>query len=219
MIKKHETFITVSNEKNVAVFVSSTVHDWKVRPDGGFDLSLTDEVKVSPGVVNLPPNGSATLRVSYLGKQEPVSQTGYRLHLKESPRLNMRDISDGVGANLMLTASMTLPVFVTPRAPLSDAFDKVEVKWRHGDKAEDGILLQVTNAGGRYVMAQTLLMDDRTVSTPAQYVLPGGAVASSESARTRLPWMLTSRALLIDSLPATSTLDPVFVTVVVVVWW
>ncbi len=179
VVKKHETFITVSNEKNVAVFVSSTVQGWKVRPDGRFDLSPTDEVKVSPGVVNLPPNGSATLRVSYQGDPARPLQTGYRLQLKESPRLNIREISEGVGANLMLTANMTLPIFVTPKGPLTDPFDKVSVKWRHGDKTEEGvtrIFLEVTNNGSRYVMAQTLQLGDKTLSTPAQYVLPGGTV-------------------------------------------
>lgn len=179
LIKKRETFITVSNEKNVPVFVSSTIQGWKVLPDGKFELSPTDEVRVSPGVVNLPPNGSATLRLSYQGDSDRPNQMGYRLQLKESPRLNIREISEGVGANLMLTANMTLPVFVTPKGPLSDAFEKVSVKWRLGDKTDEGttrIFLEVTNAGNRYVMAQNLELGGKTVSTPAQYVLPGDTV-------------------------------------------
>lgn len=213
VVKKPETFITVSNEKDVAVFVSSTIQAWKIRGDGRFELSPTDEIKVSPGVVNLPPNGSATLRVSYLGSPDQPNQIGYRLQLKESPRLSIRDISEGVGANLMLTANMTLPVFVTPKGPLTDAFDKVSVKWRHGDKTPDGatrLFLEVSNIGSRYVMAQTLLLDGKALSTPAQYVLPGNTVtvasvpadagvAIAENARLQVMLRYIDKTMVIDA--------------------
>ena len=190
VVKKHEAFLTISNEKTEAVFVSATVSDWNVAADGKFVLSPTEAVKVSPSVVNLPPGGSATLRFTYSGDAQRPEQTGYRVQLKESPRLNIRQISEGLGTRLMLTANMTMPLFVTPKAVAMGAFDKVTVKWRLAGKTETGgsrLLVQVTNQGQRYVMAQTLFAGDKELTTPAQYVLPGNTVTIVKDVEGEVP--------------------------------
>jgi P pilus assembly chaperone PapD len=100
--------VRVYNHGDQPVVMETSTKIWNQAPDGQWLLSPTQNVKAYPGLIKMPAQGSAVVRVGLApGTAIRSGQGTYRLFLRE-----LVDQRASSGANVRMVLSVNLPVFV-----------------------------------------------------------------------------------------------------------
>lgn len=102
--------VTITNESDEDLVMQADVYTWKQKPDGGDDLSLTEDMLLSPPIIKVPARSHQVVRLARLVPMQTAQQMTYRMIVREIPEA--RPAKDKVQLQLALAFSM--PIFITP---------------------------------------------------------------------------------------------------------
>lgn len=159
------TRLTLRNSGDTAVAAQVRVYAWS-QPDGKDHLVDTDELALSPPILELPAGGEQVVRVIRLGPPARDRDRCYRVVVDELPRAE-----DGDGHRVRLRMRYVIPVFVRAAdasAPavsctLEGEGDRLACENRGGRAAQLGATRLLDDAGGTLTLSEGLY----------GYVLPG----------------------------------------------
>ena len=116
--------VTINNEGDDALVMQADVYVWKQKPGGEDELTLTEDMILSPPIVKLAPHSRQVLRLAMLRARPTTEQLTYRLIVREVPEAKPPEKN----LQLQLALAFSLPVFITPpgaKRQLDCAIDRV----------------------------------------------------------------------------------------------
>ncbi len=172
--------VTLVNNDSTPVLLQAETFDWDQDALGNDQLTPSEDLILSPPIVQLAPNQQQVVRVALLRAPDPDRQLTYRLLLREVPK----PADPARGITLPVSLAVSLPVFMTP--PQAEAkVDCALVKWTRPvpealRSRAPQIAARCTNAGNatRQVRQARVVAADKTLASSlgSSYVLPGRAV-------------------------------------------
>ncbi len=159
--------ITLTNEGDTPVALQADINLWSQKPDGTDELVLTEDMVLSPPIINLGPKARQVVRLALLKPADASRQLTYRLVVREIPEANR---VKGVGIEVPIALVLSLPVFITPPVAKRDM---------RCDAGKEGSALAVTcaNTGSAYAQVREIVLNraDKTLARfeGGAYILPG----------------------------------------------
>ena len=164
--------LTFNNSGDEPLRVQIRSMHWGVAADGKWQLTPTDDLIVTPELLEIAPGHTAQLRVGSL-LDAGASEASYRLLIDELP--NLSGNKSAPRPEIRVLTQVSLPIFVEPaQATRSPQLNSADI--------EHGVLVVgVGNRGTQRLDAQSVkvVLTDRTGHVLAQhdsvanYVLPG----------------------------------------------
>lgn len=108
--KDRATAITVTNDGDEQLVMQADLYEWKQKPDGQDDLTLTEDLFLSPPIIKLAPNSRQVVRLAMMQAPMQGRELTYRMIVREIPEA--RPPKEGSLVQIALAFSM--PVFITP---------------------------------------------------------------------------------------------------------
>ena len=102
--------VTVTNDADTELVMQADIYQWRQKPNGEDDLTLSEDMILAPPIVKIPPKSRQVLRLALLKPVQPGEQQTYRLLVREIPEARAPE----VGVQLQIAIAFSLPVFVTP---------------------------------------------------------------------------------------------------------
>lgn len=159
--------VTITNEGTTPVFLQADINIWSQKADGTDELTLTEDLVLSPPILTLQPGQRQVVRLASLKPVDPERQRTYRMVLREVPPPQQGD-----SINVTVALSLSMPVFITPPT----ARPAVDCQITRA-AASGALLASCANSGTAYAQIRglELVRDGRTVSTfeGGVYILPG----------------------------------------------
>lgn len=160
--------VTITNEGNEELVMQADLYLWKQKPDGQDDLTLTEEMFLSPPIIKLAPNARQVVRLARLKTAKSTEQLTYRMILREVPEAKPATQESQV----QIALAFSIPVFITPprvTAKLNCTVERV---------AADTVKTLCENTGTAYAYPVALLLTSNTGDELASrdsggYILPG----------------------------------------------
>ncbi len=102
--------VTVTNEGDDELVMQADLFLWKQKPDGQDDLTLTEDVFLSPPIIKLAPKARQVVRLARLSTAKPTEQLTYRMVVREVPEAKpaKKDLQ------LQIALAFSMPIFITP---------------------------------------------------------------------------------------------------------
>jgi fimbrial chaperone protein len=161
--------ITLVNEGDKPVMLQAELLDWKQSPTGQDVLTPSDDVILSPPIIDLPPRGRQVVRLARVGPPPIDEQLTFRLMIREVPNV---ENPDRPVIQIPITLALSLPVFITPNH-LQRA---VTCEWVGSSTVTE---LRCLNQGKLYaqILSVTLKQADRVLAEleGINYLLPGSS--------------------------------------------
>lgn len=160
--------VTITNEGDTEVALQADISTWTQKPDGTDELTLTEDMILSPPIIRLAPRARQVVRLAMLKPADASRQLTYRMVMREVPEATTPK-SDTMEVPVSLALSM--PVFLTP----PPAKREVSCKAARGDA--QAVQAICTNSGTAYAQFReiTLRRADAVLARfeGGNYVLPG----------------------------------------------
>lgn len=102
--------VTINNEGDEELVMQADLYAWKQKPDGEDDLTLTEDLILSPPIIKLAARSRQVVRLAMLRPQPSGDQQTYRLIVREVPEAKPADKS----VQLQIALAFSMPVFITP---------------------------------------------------------------------------------------------------------
>ncbi len=102
--------VTVTNEGNQPLVMQADLYLWRQKPGGADELTLTEDIFLSPPIIKLAPKARQVVRLARLNTAMPTEQLTYRMIMREVPEA-APTTSD---LQLNIALAFSLPVFITP---------------------------------------------------------------------------------------------------------
>lgn len=103
--------VTITNEGDSPVALQADVSEWKQKPDGTDETTLTEDLILSPPIIKLGPKARQVVRLALLVPADATRQLTYRLVLREIPEAT----APKKGAvEVPIALALSMPVFITP---------------------------------------------------------------------------------------------------------
>lgn len=160
--------VTVTNDGAEEIVMQADLYNWKQRADGTDDLTLTEDLILSPPILKVPPKSRQVVRLARLGPPPTVDEQTYRLIVREVPEA--RPAGQQLGVQIALAFS--LPIFITPPAA------KRALTCETQRSAPDVVTVSCANHGRAYAQArgvelQSASGDRLAARENAGYILAG----------------------------------------------
>ena len=160
--------VTITNEGVEELVMQADLFLWKQKPGGQDDLTLTEDMFLSPPIIKLAPKSRQVVRLARLSAAKPTEQLTYRMIVREIPEA--RPAKQDMQVQIALAFSM--PVFITPpgaKAKLDCTVERVSA---------DTVKTTCENTGTGYSHPTSLLLTRNTGEKIASqesggYILPG----------------------------------------------
>ena len=138
--KDRAVAITVANEGDEEVVMQADLYLWKQKPDGEDELTLTEDLILSPPIIKLAPKSRQVVRLARISAQPAAGQQTYRMIVREIPeaRPASKDLK------LQIALAFSLPVFITPPGA------KRELVCTTQRTAADAVSVACENRGNAY---------------------------------------------------------------------
>lgn len=108
--KDRAVAVTITNDGDVPLVMQADLYSWKQKPNGEDELTLTEDMFLSPPIIKLAPNSRQVVRLARLTPAKSGEQLTYRMIVREIPEA--KPAKDAVQLQIALAFSM--PVFITP---------------------------------------------------------------------------------------------------------
>jgi fimbrial chaperone protein len=142
------TVLTLQTNKKEGVAVQLRVLRW-LQTDGGDQLEKTEDVVVSPPMLNLRGGAPSTVRLVRVAKATVSGEETYRLLIDEIP--DRKNLQSG---NVTFTIRQSLPVFFA-----GDDVRAGSLTWKVGER-KGKLALEATNGGQKRVKLWALSVTD-----------------------------------------------------------
>jgi len=110
--KEKAVAVTITNESDEEMVMQADLYVWKQKPNGEDDLTLTEDMFLSPPIIKLAGKGRQVVRLARIRPAKSDQQLTYRMIVREVPEAKPNN--DQVQLQIALAFSM--PVFITPPA-------------------------------------------------------------------------------------------------------
>ena len=166
--KNRAVAVTVTNEGDEELVMQADLYLWKQKPGGEEDLSLTEDVFLSPPIFKLPPKSRQVVRLATLRQPPTAQQSSYRIILREI--VEARPVKEGMQVQIALAFS--IPIFMTPpRAKHQLACEMQRL-------TANSVNAVCENTGNACVLPRQFVLTGASGGTPAKldaggYILPG----------------------------------------------
>lgn len=162
------TAITLTNEGDEEMVLQADVFLWKQKPDGEDDLTLTEELFLSPPIIKLAPKARQVVRLAMLKPPKSGPQLTYRMIVREIPVTKPVDKT----VQVQIALAFSLPVFITPpnaKRELGCVVERI---------AADTARVVCENTGNAYAHPREFVLtgakDEKLASRDSGgYILPG----------------------------------------------
>lgn len=159
--------VTVANKGDEEIVMQAEVYAWKQKPDGDEDLSLTEDLILSPPILKLPPKSQQVLRLARLTPPPAGEQATYRMIVREVP-----EARPSRSPEITVAVAFSLPVFVTPPGT------KSRLECRALRVSADTVNASCSNSGTAYAQLREFALHaagGEVLATREMggYVLPG----------------------------------------------
>jgi len=109
--KDRAVAVTITNEGDTPVALQADLTEWRQKPDGADETTLTEDLILSPPIIKLAPKGRQVVRLALLVRPHAARQLTYRLILREIPEATAPKKSS---VEVPIALALSMPVFITP---------------------------------------------------------------------------------------------------------
>jgi len=102
--------VTVTNEGDEELVMQADLYVWQQKPDGEDELTLTEDMFLSPPIIKLAGKSHQVVRLARLNRANSDKQLTYRMIVREIPEA--KPANENIQLQIALAFSM--PVFITP---------------------------------------------------------------------------------------------------------
>ncbi|MDV2440157.1 fimbria/pilus periplasmic chaperone [Acinetobacter gerneri] len=146
--------IMLSNESTNPNNLQIRVFKWVQDTSGVDQLQPTNDIAVSPSIVNMQPNGVNNIRLVRLNNSSVQSEQAYRIIIDELPKpIDSRKISNG----LQVLVRSSLPLFIVNSKNISDLQAQLVSQ-------DNKSFVQIENTGSRHILLQELSVVDKSTN-------------------------------------------------------
>jgi fimbrial chaperone protein len=160
--------VTITNDGDEELVMQADIYSWKQKPNGEDDLTLSEDLFLSPPIIKLAPKARQVVRLAVLTPTKSNDELTYRLIIREVPEV--KPVKENVALEIALAFSM--PVFITPKTAKSDISCTAE------RLAANTIKATCENKGNAYVHPREFALKNSAGAVLASrdsggYILPG----------------------------------------------
>lgn len=152
--------VTVTNDGDETLVMQADIYEWKQKPNGEDDLTLSEDLFLSPPILKVAPKSRQVVRLARVKKaQQGPREITYRLIVREIPEA--KPANKDIQVQIALAFSM--PVFITPPGAKSAlncsatrlSADKVQATCENtGNAHSHPTSLLLTNNAGEKIASQ-----------------------------------------------------------------
>lgn len=102
--------VTITNEGDEELVMQADLYLWKQKPGGQDDLTLTEDMFLSPPIIKLAPKSRQVVRLARLSTARPTEQLTYRMIVREIPEAKPAKPD----LQIQVALAFSMPVFITP---------------------------------------------------------------------------------------------------------
>ncbi|HEX4857655.1 MAG TPA: fimbria/pilus periplasmic chaperone [Usitatibacteraceae bacterium] len=102
--------VTLTNEGADELLMQADVYLWKQKPGGEDDLTMSEDLFLSPPIIKLAPKARQVVRLAMVKPPKSGPQQTYRLIIREVPEVKTEDKK----VQVQIALAFSLPVFITP---------------------------------------------------------------------------------------------------------
>lgn len=102
--------VTITNDGDTELVMQADLYQWKQKPDGQDELTLTEDMFLAPPIIKMAPKSRQVVRLARLSPVKSNEQLTYRMIVREIPEA--KPAKDDLQLQIALAFSM--PVFITP---------------------------------------------------------------------------------------------------------
>lgn len=108
--KDRAAAITITNESDNELVMQADLYEWKQKTGGEDELTLTENMFLSPPIIKLAPKSRQVVRLAALRQPQEGRQLTYRMIVREVPEASppKEDLQ------LQIALAFSMPVFITP---------------------------------------------------------------------------------------------------------
>lgn len=140
--------VTINNEGDEELVMQADVFLWKQKPGGEDELTLTEDMILSPPIVKLAARTRQVVRLAMLSPRPTSEQLTYRLVVREVPEARPAEQK----VQLQLALAFSLPVFITPPGAKGQLGCTVE------RLAADSVRAHCENTGNAYAQPREFIL-------------------------------------------------------------
>ena len=160
--------VTITNDSDKDLVMQADLFVWKQKAGGEDDLTLTDDLLLSPPIIKLGPKARQVVRLARLHPLVQPQQQTYRLVIREIPEAQ----PNTGNMQLQIAVAFSIPIFITP----PNAKSQLDCKATRS--AADSINVTCGNNGTAYAQIINMNVSDSNGEKLASrsnggYILPG----------------------------------------------
>jgi fimbrial chaperone protein len=162
------TAVTITNDGDDELVMQADVYRWNQKPSGEDDLTLSEDLILSPPILKLAPHSRQVVRLAMVTPPAADAQLTYRMIVREVPEAtkNPKDVQ------LQVALAFSLPVFITPPGL------KRELACTGKRSAATAVTITCANRGRTYAQPREVALstaDGKRVASKdfGLYLLPG----------------------------------------------
>ncbi|MFM7024571.1 MAG: molecular chaperone [Limnohabitans sp.] len=103
--------VTIMNESDNPLRLQADLMQWQQDAQGQDLLEATDDLVLSPPIIELGPHARQVIRLARLVPPDPQRQLSYRLLVQEMPETTS---DKAQGLQIPISLALSMPVFITP---------------------------------------------------------------------------------------------------------
>ena len=162
------TAVTLVNEGDEQLVMQADVYAWKQKPGGEDELTLSEDLFLSPPIIKLAPRARQVVRLAMVSPPASANQLTYRLIVREIPEAKTAEQK----VELQIALAFSLPVFVTPPGA------KPRLQCSVQRTAPNAVRVECENTGNAYVHPREFSLSTAAGEKLAGrdsggYILPG----------------------------------------------
>ncbi len=166
--KDRAVAVTITNDGDEALVMQADIYSWKQKPNGEDELTLSEDLFLSPPIIKLAGKARQVVRLAVLSPSKSKDELTYRMIIREIPEAKPAKEN----AELEIALAFSMPVFITPKTAKSDITCIAERTTANTVKAT------CENKGNAYVHPREFALKNSTGTVLATrdsggYILPG----------------------------------------------
>lgn len=159
--------VTINNEGDEELVMQADIYLWKQKADGEDELTLTEDLILSPPIIKLAARSRQVVRLAMLKPQPSADQQTYRLVVREVPEAKAAEKT----VQLQIALAFSMPVFITPPGA------KRQMDCAAERSAPDAIRVTCVNNGNAYAQPREFILTNAAgeklaVRDSGGYILP-----------------------------------------------
>lgn len=160
--------LTLTNESSSPLHLQAELMQWQQDAQGQDQLEATEDLILSPPVIELAPHARQVVRLARLVPADMEKQLSYRLIVREMPE-TANDASSGL--QIPISLALSLPVFITPPGARHQLLCKLATS------GPAHTHLSCRNSGFAHVQVREVVVSQNGRAlgryTGSSYILPG----------------------------------------------